>query len=1546
MIGDLVRDLRQRKIRIWADGGRLRYEAPRNALTPELTERLRANKAELIEWCNRARSTRLEPIPAVDRSAPLRLSRGQMRMWFLWLLDPDSAAYCAPVGFTISGPFDTAVFAAALERVRGRHESLRTRFGERDGRPVQIIDDGPLSLDITDLSDRPPAVAGEISRERRDALMLRPMDLRARPPFEVHVFKVGTERHDVLIRLHHIVYDGWSNHLFLTELWTAYSALSQGTEPDLPQLAIQYADFAAWQHERLTGSRRDELLGYWTRHLRGAAATIRLPVRRDGAADGLAEVEAVPIAVAQDTLSRLEALCRETGATMFMLLAAALRVVLARYGGDGDFIIGTPAMRRVHPDVENLIGYFGNTLLLRTPIALSHSYREVLALERETALAAYQHQELPFDMLVEALAPDRSDAGAPLFQVMFLFGEKAPASVSVGPLEIAYLEDAPTGAKSDLGVWIKHAPSGGLSGHFDFAPRRYERRIIEGLARRFHLVLEAMASRPDEAIGATQVLSRQELDQLLRDWNPLFQAADDSLIPEMVRRAAARAPTATAILHGSAAVTYGELDLRARALAERLLALGVSPGDTVLVCLPREPTLVAALLAVMAVGAAYVPVDPAYPQDRRHIVLEDSGARVMICLPDRLPGDVPSDVALLDPSALRSGAPAEWSELSADTGPNDVAWVLYTSGSTGRPKGVEVRHGGAAALVHWARQAYSERELAGVLAGTSVCFDLSVFELFVPLCGGHTVILANSPLDLFDLPGRDRVTLINTVPSVMRTLLAVQGARFPAGLQTVNLAGEPLSTELVNAVQARTGAARVYDLYGPTEATTYATRKLRTGTGPPSIGTPIAGTRAYVLDPSGMPLPPGATGELFLAGETLARGYLGRPDLTAERFAAPAADCIPEARLYRTGDLVHYTGEGELVYVGRCDDQLKIRGYRIEPGEVRMALLAVDGVEDAIVTGSRDDGGNLFLVAYVIGAPEAVTARRLRSELAGVLPDFMVPSFFTRVDRFPLTPNGKVDLARLSPDTRRPEPIAAAPQTATEQAIAEIMTELLGREVGRHDHFFESGGTSMSAMLLIGRINARFETQLPLRALFEQPSVEALARLVEHAPRRNSLRPDGSFEAANVPMTLLQRHLWLVHRAAVNPAFLNLWQTMPLSGPLDREAFRKALATVVERHPILSARFPVVETYVRQSYQGTVPTPSELDLCGIADEETRRKRFDDFCYRLGAPFDLEAGPCLRMGIVELSPDRQLVLIIVHHIIVDEWSLARLAGEIRDHYLAGREGRPAPPAKSSVRFADHALWESRSRAEGRFEDEMAAWAAYLKRPLARLPLDWTQEADPALGGTYRFAVPAELWQDLKDLAARERCSLFVLTLAMLMLLLRRRTGEADIRVCTNISRRHQHDFEGTIGPLTDSLIVRGMLEGSEAPEALRLVRDSLLDVYTILAIPFEEMATRLARQHGIARSELAQVFFLLHEEDTPVSSMASSPSADDTPALRMSPDFFSSADHAYDLVLYLSRLDDRVEGHLTLKGGGLAVHEAIAADYLDLLRELVRTKGPG
>ncbi|MBR1240330.1 amino acid adenylation domain-containing protein [Bradyrhizobium sp. AUGA SZCCT0274] len=1540
MIGELVRDLRERRVRIWAEGERLRYEAPRNALTPDLTERMRANKAELIAWCQRARAGRLEPIPIIDRKDPLRLSRGQLRMWFLWMLDPGSTAYCAPVMFKVCGPFDLAVFDTAIRVVRGRHESLRTRFRENDGQPVQVIDDEPFSIDVTDLSNRPAAEAAAIAADRMNARLSVPMDLKEKPPFEVHVFRINDERHDVLIRLHHIIYDGWSNHLFLTELWAAYRELADGVLADLPPLSVQYADFAAWQHTRLSSDAIKQLIAFWTGQLDGAASTIRLPVRPDPPAEPLADVDSVRLLICQETTSRLEALCRKTAATLFMLLAAALRILLARYSGADDFIIGTPSMRRVHPDTEKLIGYFGNTLLLRNPVSPTHTFREVLVRERETALAAYQHQELPFDMLVEALAPHRTDAEAPLFQVIVLFGEKAPGTLSVGNLKVNYLEEPPTGSKTDLGLWIKHAPQGGLSGHFEFAPRRFERGIVEGLARHFQTILDAMATDPDSAIGTTQLLDPAELDKVLRTWNGPAWTAQSDLIPRMIRARVSEKPETVAIRYDGRETTYRDLDRSARALAAHLRRLGVTPGELVLVCLPREPTLVASLIAVLGVGGVYVPVDPKYPPERRRTVLENSGARFVIATGDQARGELWSGTAVLDSSDVRLEDAEDWGAAIDALSPDDLSWVLYTSGSTGRPKGVEIRHGGAAALIAWAHQTFSGTELTGVLAGTSVCFDLSVFELFAPLCGGHTVILAESPLDLFNLPDRDRVTLLNTVPSVMRVLLSSEGGRFPAALQTVCLAGEPLGTPLVNEVYQRTGIAKVYDLYGPTEATTYATCKLREPSARPTIGRAIAGTRTYVLDRCGMPLPPGVIGELHLAGDALARGYLGRPDLTGERFGPPKAECISEIRLYRTGDLVRFTADGDLEYLGRSDDQLKIRGYRIEPGEVRAALLALDGVDDAVVTGLPDERGGLRLAAYVIGSQDATETAALRRRLAAVLPDFMIPSVVTRIDRFPLTPNGKVDLAGLRPANRPAATADLTPLTENEKVIAGIWQDLLGRPVGRQDHFFDVGGTSMSAMLLVGRINARFGTQMPLRTLFEQPTLEALARQVDEVPRQARIVEEATYQNSDVPMTLLQRHLWLVHRSVDNAAFLNLWQTMPLSGPMDRAALGRALEEVLRRHPILGARFRLFGLRILQSYEDIALTPDTLDLLHIGDAKERQRRFDNFCHQLGAPFDLEEGPCLRLGLVELTPERQLVLIIVHHIIVDEWSLAGLSKEIRERYVALRDGGPAPARKAPIPFADHAVWERRCRADGRFDEDMAAWVDNLKRPLARLPLDWARPGDPLTSETYRFPIPSDLWQRLKCVATNERCSLFVVTLSMLMLLLRRETREPDIRVCTNVSRRHQHDFEDTIGPLTDTLILRGHLLEDGTRSALQTARASLLEAYKFLAIPFEEMASRLTREHGISRRELAQLFFLLNEEDTPAIARSDG----EIPPLRMSPDFFSAADHAYDLVLYISRLDGIVEGHLTLRGAGREVHEKVAADYIGLLNELASTEG--
>jgi amino acid adenylation domain-containing protein len=1536
MTDELLAELQRLKIRLRVTDGRLIYEAPRGVLTAELVERLREHKEALIERCNQSLRSGPEPIPTVGRDTPLPLSFSQQRMWFLWKLEPESAAYCVPIVLKISGPLDRDCLLQSLALVRNRHETLRTRIVEIAGHPYQALIDVPLDFQEDDLSaakSEPEALA----LERIKAQMEMPVDLTRSIPFEIRLFYIGDDVHYLLIRLHHIIFDGWSNQVFMRELWTAYRSYCGGTTSDLPPLPIQYADFAAWQRQRFSGHIREQLLSFWTGQLEGCQATLNLPTRRQALSRRSMAAGEARFLVTADLKAKLSQLGHIQRATMFMTLMSALRILLSRYTGELDFLIATPTIRRFRPDTENLIGYFGNTLLLRNPLRPDDTYLSVLEREREAALAAYQNQEVPFDMVVEALAPSRRDGAAPLFQVMFLFGESAPAVYSVGDLRIHFLETQTIHAKFDLSLWVKQLPNGGLSGHFEYALSQFDRSTMERIATHFQRILSVMATAPESQIATTQLLTPHESDIVLHQWNDTARPGGVGPIHEMFSARAAATPEAVAVIAGTESVSFGALDRRVRALAQRLREASVKPGDRVVVCLPRTPKLVAALLAVMKVGAAYVPVDPRYPAERVNFMIADSAARHVVTDRARSQSWASAAPTLVLVDDVDDADGALWSDDDSWHSPDSLAYVLYTSGSTGQPKGVEINHGSAASLVEWALDAFAPAELAFVLAGTSVCFDLSVFELFVPLCGGHCIVLAETSLDLHALPACDSITLINTVPSVMRALLATSKSSFPKSLRVVCLAGETLDTDLVDEVYRRTGAEKVYDLYGPTEATTYATRKLRRPAEPATIGRPIANTRAYVLDNAGMPVPVGVVGELYLAGRGLARGYLGRPQLTAERFAAPLAACIPESRLYRTGDLVRYMPDGDLEYLGRSDDQLKINGFRIEPGEVRAALLSLPGVQDALVIGRADNGKLRTLVAYVIGDGDATTPARLKTGLADRLPGYMIPSAVVRVDSFPLGRNGKVEIARLPAPQQLAPVVQARSHTDTERILAEIWGHLLGRAIGLDDNFFDAGGTSLSAMIAVGRVNGRFDTMLPLRSIFESASISAFAALVDGACRDPVPPPLRADITAGVPVTMLQRHLWLVHHSVENPAFLNIWQNAPLAGALDVTAVKRVLRELVEHHAVLRARFPAERRGRIQVFEPVVVDLRVSDLRAIPDFDEKQSRLASFCYDLGGPFELSGGPCFRFGLVRLSDERQLLIMVVHHIVVDEWSLAQLLTEFAARYDLARRGLPSPRMPESLNFADYAVRERHGRANGRFEEQMAWWVERLKPPLSQLRFDWPAEDELERGRTHSFDIPFALWESLSTVAGRERTSMFAVMLAVLKLLVARRTGESDIRVCINVSRRHQRDFERTVGPLTDSLIVRTQLLPSlTVVEAVPRVRESLVETFEALDLPFEEIASRLTAEHDIARKALAPVFFLLHETDQPAEAAAKA----DEPKVTLGQDFFSSALHSYDLILYVTRVDRVVQAQLTLKSGGPETHKRLAANYMDLLRELV------
>lgn len=1552
MIDQLLTDLQRRHVRVWADGGRLRYDAPQGALTEAIIADLRVHKGAILEHLRVADASACGPFRSAERHGPALLSFAQERMWLLWKLAPNSPAYNVPFVIKLTGRLDIGTLLDSLQWIPQRHENLRSCFvGGRDGVRQLVHDDCQLDLQILELSGGSRTDREESARRHMREEATRPFDLERASPFAVRLYRLEETVHWILIKLHHIVVDARSISLFLRELACLYTSLRRGAAPSLSAAPIQYSDFAAWQRERLQGVYRDRLLAYWKSRLSADLPPLRLARDRGHARTSELAGGRISFQFRPEVAAGLREVARRQRATMFMVLLSAVRILLYRYTGQADLQIGSPVMCRDHPDTEALIGYFGNTLVLRNPLEPVDTYADVLARERDNALDAYEHQELPFALLVQELVPARALDRNPLFDVMLSFTEGESAVDSFPDLKADVSEVETSTAKVDLLLALEET-EGTLAGVIEYSSDVFDGAAAERMAAHLEVLADDVAHRPGDNICANPFLTSQERDLLLRQWNDTGRAVPHlRCLHELFEERAAADPLATAVYFGEKNITYARLNQEANRVAHRLAKLGVQQGDIVAICTRRSPLLVAALLGVLKAGAAYVPIDPLYPPDRMNVILVESRARLLVTervLATRIPA-AETPFILLDAEPVTS--PDEEQNLGRRASPHDLSYVLFTSGSTGHPKGVMIEHRNTAALLAWAYSVYDDEDLACVLAGTSVCFDLSIFELFVPLCAGHAIALAENTLGFSSLPIRNRVTLINTVPSVMKALLREEVYRLPDSLRVINLAGERLETSLVDLIHYRARAIRVYDLYGPTEATTYSTFKLRRPGVAPSIGRPIANTRCYVLDPHGAPVPVGVAGELCLAGEGLARGYLHQPDLTSDRFTKPRSPWIEEARLYHTGDLVRYMASGDLEYIGRSDDQLKIRGHRIEPAEVRAALITAAGVEDAVVMGRQGRNGESILVAYIVGDAAWLDARLLKQHLRKLLPEYMIPSRFVPIATLPLNSNGKVDTRRLPDDPdvdRRAARDYVKPQTATQRLVAETWAELLGVDsIGIRDDFFDLGGHSLTAMRATASVNGVLEIDVPLRTIFEYPTVEGFAAEIEiylagaRAPDVPPLRPQRRDHA---PATLLQRHLWHLHHAVLDSSFLNIASSISVRGTLDLQTARNSLLALAERHPILRARFSA-EGDLRQVPATDVPLDVTFeDLQGAGGARPTRTLacvYDD----LTRPFDIVSGPCTRFAIVRLAPDHHVLVMVLHHIIVDEWSLGLLRRELTACYAALIHDLPLPLPPVLATFADHAAWERECLTNGAFETQMAHWREVLKAPLLQVSLPWRSSASagPEKIWSYTVAIDTELTTRLAEVAHRASCSLFVALLSALKRLLQHLTGATDIRIATNLAARHRRGVESVVGPLTDTVILRTWLPPGHTPaSALQLVRATFVTACGLQGIPFEEIATRLESESNIGRHQLAQVFFSFDEGDANIPPLPGL-TAEDASA-EQDANFFEQAPHDYDLILYLRSTDRGIRGKIMVKGridDGTA-GAGVPTIYRELLEELAWT----
>ncbi|MGV9270945.1 amino acid adenylation domain-containing protein, partial [Kitasatospora sp. NPDC003701] len=1097
--------------------------------------------------------------PAV-RPDPLPLSYAQRRLWFIDRLEA-STAYNVPIALRLRGGLDVPALAAALSDVVERHESLRTVFRETDGVPAQLVlPPAPVAVPVlTEAAE----VAEAVSRH---------IDLAHDLPIRPYLLREGPEDHVLLLVLHHIATDGWSMAPLARDLAAAYRSRLDGHAPDRPPLPVQYADYALWQRE-LLGDEADpqslitRQLAYWREALAGAPEQLRLPFDRPRPPVADRAGGAVPVAISAELHRRLTDFARSCGASVFMVVQAALAATLTRLGAGTDIPLGSPIAGRTDEALDDLVGFFVNTLVLRTDTSGDPSLRALVERVRRTDLAAYAHQDVPFERVVEAVNPARSTARHPLFQVELAFQNAARAELEL-PGATASIEPVEAGTcKFDLAFDLseRHTAGGpaGIDGTVRFRRDLFDPETVEDLRTRLVRFLDGALAEPERAISRIGILSPAETDRIVRGWSTAPRAGrPGGTVPGLLQAQAARTPDAIAVVAPDAVLTYRELHRRANHLARTLIARGIGPEDVVALTMPRSAELVTALLAVLKTGAAYLPIDPALPRRRIDLMLDD--ARPAVVLTEA--GAV-ADGACADPTDADRIRPLR---------PDNPAYVIYTSGSTGRPKGVVVEHRSVVDYLRWTTAEYGSARGATLLH-TPVSFDLTVTALYTALASGGRVLvggLAEEEHAALPAGHRGPVSFLKCTPSHLPLLDALPDDFSPSGELLVG--GEALTAEALAPWRARHPGATVLNTYGPTEATVNcAEYRIEPGTvlapGPVPIGRPQANARLYVLDDALNPVPPGVTGELYLAGDGLARGYLGRAAPTSERFVAdlfgPAG-----SRMYRSGDLARWTRDGQLVYQGRVDDQVKLRGFRIELGEVEAAIADHPGVGSACAVVREDRPGDRRLVAYAVGP--GVDPAELRRHAADRLPAHMLPAAIVVLDALPLTANGKLDRRALPAPDFGADPAGRAPRTPQEEILCGLFADVLGlAAVGPEDDFFALGGHSLLATTVVNRVRGVFGTELPLRALFETPTVAGLARALASAGAaraavRRMPRP------ARLPLSFAQRRLWFLNRFGDTASAYNLPMATRMRGPLDVTALGQALHDLVRRHESLRTVFP------------------------------------------------------------------------------------------------------------------------------------------------------------------------------------------------------------------------------------------------------------------------------------------------------------------------------------------------------------------------------------
>ncbi|MFF6888103.1 amino acid adenylation domain-containing protein, partial [Streptomyces sp. NPDC012421] len=1411
-------------------------------------------------------------------------SYAQHRWWFLDRLDGASATYNIPAALRLTGPLDVAALRAALTDLVVRHEPLRTVFAEDEDGLRQIVltpDTAPAVFDVvaTD-ADRLDGELAEAVRYRYDLTTDTPLRTR------LFTFPDDARRHVLLLLLHHVAGDGWSMDRLVRDLATAYTARTAGKAPSWTELPLQYADFTLWQHRAMgSGADRDSVfsrqLAYWKEALAGIPDVLDLPTDRPRPPVATHRGRRLEFSVPASLHGRVRELAESSRTSVFMVVQAALGTLLTRLGAGTDIPIGSPIAGRVDASLEDLVGVFVNTVVLRTDTSGTPTFRELLERVRTADVAAYAHQDIPFESLVDALNPDRSLSRHPLFQVMLsyqnTFRQDGMDALGRIPGIAAELLDTDTGgAEFDLSIDLgeRFAPDGapaGMDGGIRYSSDLYDPDTAMTLVERLLRILEAAVADPDRSLRALEILDAGERRRALVEWNATDRPVPDATWPELFTAQARRTPSRPAVEYRGAELDYAELESRSNRLARRLIALGAGPETFVALAVPRSLDLAVAVLGILKSGAAYVPLDPEYPRERFRQVLADTSPAVVVTVAavrDRLPAESPATVLLLDapadPASAHDDAPLTDAERIRPLLPAHPAYVIHTSGSTGRPKGVVVSHAGIASLAATQIPGFGVDEASRVLQFASVSFDASVSEFCMAWCAGAALVIAapeeraaGEPLER--LLTERRVTHA-TIPPAALGLMSPDAV--PEGL-TVVLAGEASAPDLVARWAAR---HRVFNAYGPSETTVDATFHAC----PPDpsatvpIGRPSANTRVYVLDEALRPVPAGVPGELYVAGAGLARGYLNRPDLTAERFVANPFGTTG-ARMYRTGDVVRWTRDGALEFVGRTDGQVKIRGFRIELGEVGAVLAAHPSVAQCAVVVREDRPGDRRLVAYVVPTGVPAGSPALRAHVSAALPEYMVPAAYVTLDALPVNLSGKLDRDALPEPEHEGEAHGRGPRDPREEILCGLFAEILGvARVGIDESFFDLGGHSLLGTALASRIRSAFGAEITIRQLFKTPTVAGLSAVLGEAGTSGPARTPvtAADRPERIPLSFGQQRLWFLHRLEGPSDTYNIPLALRFAGRLDPDVLRAALTDTAERHEALRTRFAEDDGTAHQVVlAGSAARPA------LSVAATTEDRLDDELRDAARrTFDLASEVPWRASLFSLPDGDSVLLLVVHHIAGDGWSLPVLVRSLATAYDARRAGHAPAWSPLPVQYADYALWQHRELgSEGDPRSSAARQLAHWATTLADLPeeLDLPYDRPRPLVASYRgdriaFDIPADVHDRVLKLARECGASTFMVVQAALAVLLSRLGAGDDIPLGTPVAGRTDQALEELVGFFVNSVVLRTDVSGDPAFEELvARVRETDLAAYAHADLPFERIVEALNPRRSQSRHPLFQ-----------------------------------------------------------------------------------------